>query len=175
MKKLLTLLVLVSLGLTSLQAQDYHKAIGLKAGGGTLGTAGINFKTFISSENALDLTLSFGNLGGVGGSYYSFTGLYEVHTNAFDVDALNWYYGGGLNINMINYSYTFMGVNHSSSNIGLGVLGVLGIEYTIPDIPVCIALDIEPGLFYNKYNSLANSNDIYFGMQGALAIRYVID
>ena len=180
MKKVLALLLIVGLGVTTVNAQDYKSAIGIKAGGGSLGTAGINFKTFTSSSTAMDLTLSFGSYGS-GVSYYSFTALYELHQNAFDVDALNWYYGGGANVNYIDYKFTSTIVIQgntitntiSGSNIGFGVLGVLGIEYTIPDIPVNIAIDIEPGLFYNKYRNTFNNNNLYFGIQGALAIRYI--
>jgi len=176
MKKLLTLLLIVGLGITTINAQDYEKAIGFKAGGGTLGTAGLNFKTFLSSSNAMDLTLSYGqsvisyNGANYNTSYFSLTALYEIHENAFGVDALNWYYGAGGSVGFLpSTSYTTNNLTvKTSSSMALGFLGVLGIEYTIPDIPVGIAFDLEPGLFYNN-------GGIYFGMQGALAIRYIIN
>jgi len=183
MKKLLTLLLIVGLGITTINAQDYQNAVGIKAGGGTLGTAGLNFKTFLTSKDAADLTLSFGNYGS-SGSYYSFTGLYEKHQNAFDVDALNWYYGAGASVSYVTVTVTtpsivvdnvvVSGTTISSSSFGFGVLGVVGIEYTIPDIPVNIAFDLEPGLFYGEYHSYNNNNNskLYFGIQGAIAIRY---
>lgn len=124
---------------------SYKTAIGLRAGG----TSGLTVKHFFSGQNALEGIVSmWGN--GIG-----FTLLYERHQTAFNVEGLNWYYGAGghvaLNFSQ-NYKYkndNFYHYNRQGS-LGIGVDGIVGLEYKINPLPIAISLDIKPFLELNS-------------------------
>ncbi len=62
---------------------------------------GLTVKHFISQRSALEGLLSTRWRG------FEITGLYEVHNNAFDVERLNWYFGGGGHIGFWNGDNTY--------------------------------------------------------------------
>lgn len=117
----------------------YRTAIGLR--GGT--TSGITIKHFMSSNSAYEGILGFwGN--GLSGTF-----LYERHVNAFDVSGMNWYYGGGGHValstrDVIVYNYPERRYYTEEGVLGLGVDGILGLEYKIPPIPFAISFDVKP-------------------------------
>jgi len=142
MKKLLFgSFFLVSILLVSKQsnAQDYKTALGLKFGGYE---NGISVKYFTTSDIALEGVLGFRSHGVV------ITGLYEIHQEAFGVKALKFYYGAGAHLGSEGSGVyrTFGGGNETfnNSHILLGVDGVIGLEYTIPQAPIAISLDLNP-------------------------------
>lgn len=116
--------------------QDYKKAIGFRGGFPTA----ITGKYFVNETDAVEGLLS-GYRGG-----FEVTGLYEKHANAFDIPYLNWYYGAGAHIgffdNIISRPSYFN--NNRSNGFVLGIDGILGIEYTLTDIPFVIGLDVKP-------------------------------
>jgi hypothetical protein len=117
---------------------NYSTAIGLRGGE----TSGLTLKHFFSTGNAVEGIIGFWP------AALSVTGLYEHHVGA-EVDGLNWYYGGGghlafqtrriyyVNEGMRYYRYT-------EDALGLGVDGILGIEYKIPPIPFALSIDVKP-------------------------------
>jgi hypothetical protein len=142
MKKLLfSSFILVSVLFISQQskAQDYKTAVGLKFGGYE---NGISVKYFSTPDIALEGELGFRAHGVV------ITGLYEIHTEAFGVKELKFYYGAGAHIGAEGSGVyqTFDGGDqvYNQSHILLGVDGVLGLEYKIPQTPVAISLDLNP-------------------------------
>lgn len=121
-------------------AQNYYKtAVGLKFGGYE---NGISVKYFTMTDIALEGVLGFRDHGAV------ITGLYEIHTPAFDVAGLKFYYGGGGHIGAIGSGVyqSFGGINetYTSSHILLGADGVVGLEYIFPNSPVALSLDLNP-------------------------------
>ena len=145
MKKLiLSASILVSFLLIGLrsqaqQAQGYKTAVGLKFGGYE---NGISLKYFTLNDIALEGILGFRDHGVV------ITGLYEIHQEAFGVHELRFYYGAGAHIGAVGSGVyqRFNGVNETfnKSQILLGVDGVLGLEYSIPNAPIAISLDLNP-------------------------------
>ncbi len=145
MKKLIVYaLVLGSFLLISKQSnaqnsQDYKTAVGLKFGGYE---NGISIKYFTSNIVALEGEIGFRNNGLV------ITGLYEFHQEAFGVPALKFYYGAGAHIGAVGRGtyHTFGGTDetYSNSHILIGVDGVLGLEYVIPQSPIAVSLDLNP-------------------------------
>jgi hypothetical protein len=138
MKKSLFLIgVLCVLFTTESFSQDYKRSIGLRGGYPTALTG----KFFTSQTVALEGMLT-GYRGG-----FEFTGLYEIHANAFDVPYLNWYYGPGFHIGAFddrdNRGYYY---RNRGDGFVLGVDFILGLEYTITDIPFVIGVDFKPGL-----------------------------
>lgn len=120
-------------------AQDYKTAVGLKFGGYE---NGISAKYFTTSDVALEGLLGFRSHGVV------ITGLYEIHQEAFGVKELKFYYGAGAHIGAIGSGLyrRFNGDDeyYNSSHILLGVDGVLGLEYVIPQSPIAVSLDLNP-------------------------------
>ena len=150
--KKLTATVLAVLFTATLTAQDnakvpdlainstnYKTAIGLRAGE----TSGLTIKQFIGSSTALE------GIVGVWSHGLSATLLYEKHVPAFDVDGLNWYYGAGGHVafesgRRILYYRNDRYYRYNDGNIGLGVDGIIGLEYKIPTIPFALSLDVKP-------------------------------
>ncbi len=132
MKKLFLLLLTVSSSLTAV-SQYYQDAIGLRANDYYVG---LSFKKFTSDRIALDFTLNADFDSGFG-----LTGLYEIHEPTGFVDRLNWYYGFGGHISLWSGTYYSYG---DYSIIGLGVDGVVGIEYSVENIPFAFSLDYIP-------------------------------
>jgi hypothetical protein len=111
-------------------AQDYNGGIGLRGGswGGSL-----DGKFFVNDVNSFRVLV--GGLGRYDG--YWVAGLYEVNkpTSLYNV---NWYYGGGAHIG----AYREFRNEGKSSTIGID--GMLGAEWIIPDIPFTLGVDIRP-------------------------------
>ena len=141
-------------------AQDYKTAVGLKFGGYE---NGFSIKHFTNSTVALEGILGIRNHGVV------ITGLYELHQEAFNVPALKFYYGFGAHLGAIG-SGTYKRFNgddtyYDDNRILLGADGVLGLEYTIPDSPIAISLDLNPRV------ELATGP--YFDLAPGLGLKYV--
>jgi hypothetical protein len=145
MKKIvLSTLILLSFLLISSRSNaqssgDYKTAVGLKFGGYE---NGLSLKYFTTSDIALEGILGFRSHGVV------ITGLYEIHQEAFGVHELKFYYGAGAHIGSEGSGVyrTFGGGNqtYNDTHILLGVDGVLGLEYSIPQAPIAISLDLNP-------------------------------
>jgi hypothetical protein len=113
------------------QAQTYENAIGVRLGSYN----GLNYKTFLNSNKALDLNLSFRNNDDL--QRFLFTGLYEVHNPIDGAPGLLWYYGGGGSIG----SYKR---RDFEGDLWLSADGVLGLDYKIEGAPLNLAIDWRP-------------------------------
>jgi len=157
MKKIILTLTLVIWISVIASAQDYNTGVGLRLGFST----GLTLKHFISQRSALEGLLSTRWRG------FEVTGLYEVHNNAFDVERLNWYFGGGGHIGFWNGDNTFGSWGNKGTNyIVIGIDGILGIEYNFEDFPINIGLDWKPAFNLTGYSG-------FWGDGGALSIRYI--
>jgi hypothetical protein len=154
---------------TSLTAQStYDSAIGLRLGS----PWSVSYKTFLNgSNNAIEVFASlrtnlidnshrWGSFG-VGGGY-------QVHNPIESVDGLQWYYGVGASVYFYFYDSGFEGFVNEA-NIGLGVLGFLGLDYKFEDAPINISLDWVPAFAFNGYGRGFGAD------RGALAVRYTLD
>lgn len=129
----------------SAESATYSTAIGLRAGE----TSGITFKKFVGGPNALEFIVGVWPYG------FSATGLFEKHANA-GLDGLNWYYGGGGHVAVqsgrIYYAYRHRRYDYyyrTGSDLGLGIDGIVGLEYKIKPIPFAVSLDLKPFLEVN--------------------------
>jgi hypothetical protein len=148
MKKIILTFSLAVCFIAFANAQDYKTALGLRAGW----NQGLTIKHFISGKSALEGLLAWHYSG------FEITGLYEVHNRAFDVERLNWYYGGGAHIGFYGNSYD------GGSGTFIGLDGILGLEYNFNDLPINISLDWKPAFDFGYSH--------FFGDGGALSIRY---
>ena len=149
----ITLIVLILT--TKAQCQDYTHSLGLRGGV----TNGISYKTMISEQDAAELIAGFQYDG------LQVTGLYERHTPALNVDHLFWYYGAGGHLGFYGNDYDPPYNNDQyggSPTIGLDGIG--GLEYRIPNVPLNICVDVKPFLEFT-------GPDIFLWDTG-ISIRY---
>jgi hypothetical protein len=167
----LFLVALTAAGITIANAQtiresyrgsSYSTAIGLRAGE----TSGMTFKHFFNDVNA------FEGIIGVWPYALGITGLYETHKPAFETEGFKWYYGGGAHArfgtNRIYYVYRNgerYYYRYSSGKIGLGLDGILGLEYKINPIPFALSLDIKP------FMEIDNDGIFYMSVDPGLGIK----
>ena len=145
-------------------AQNYTTGIGLRGSSFHAGSGGINLKHFISTQNALELTVGGGNNHLVG------TLLYEWQNSTGITPGLDWYIGAGGTVGSWRTNYVHPVHNNKttySSGFYLGGRAVIGLDYVIPGLPLNIAVDTGP------YIGIINSNS--FGWGGSFAIRYILN
>jgi hypothetical protein len=135
-------------------AQEYKTALGIRAGN----SSGLSIKHFMNHKAAFEglLTTRWEGL--------DITGLYEMHNEAFDVKHLNWYYGGGGHLGFYNGSNVWWG-RAGAGYLVIGIDGILGIEYTFPELPVNLGIDWKPAINFVGYSG--------FWSEGAISARYV--
>ena len=153
MKKI-PLLLLIFFSINLAYSQDYNTAVGLRTGLSN----GITLKHFTGEKTAIEGILSLRWRG------IDFSGLYEVHNTAFDTDQLNWYYGFGGHIGFWN-GENVSWINDAKDTTVIGAVGVLGLEYRIPNSPIVIGIDWKPTI--NIFGASGLRAD-----GGALSIRY---
>ena len=138
-------------------AQNYELAAGLRGGFGY----GVTGKYFISDNAAVEgIVNSLWKNNG-----FIITGLYEIHTSAFDIDEIKVYYGGGAHIGFWSSGGKWIDPDGDEGGTIIGVDGILGIEYTFLDIPINVSIDWKPAINFT-------SNGLWFG-SGAFSARYI--
>lgn len=155
MKKIILTLTLVIFISAFGSAQDYNTGVGLRLGFSN----GLTVKHFLSQRSAVEGLLATRWHG------FEITGLLEVHNQAFDVDRLKWYFGGGAHIGFWNGDNTYWGDTGTNYTI-IGVDGILGIEYSFSEVPINLSLDWKPAFNLTGYTG-------FWGDGGALSIRYI--
>ncbi|WP_240675986.1 hypothetical protein [Botryobacter ruber] len=133
------------LAASTTQAQSgYSTGIGIRGGV----ASGLTIKHFIKSDAAIE---------GIISSRFKYRGtvitvLYEKHAQAFNTSGLLWYYGLGGHIGFHDgrYYYDKHHKYYYDDHVwGVGVDGILGLEYFIKDIPFTIGADIKPYINLN--------------------------
>jgi hypothetical protein len=101
---------------------------------------GITFKTHVSEPGAVEMILDT-RWGG-----WIFTGLYEHHF-PFPPDYFRFYVGGGGHVGLWPYNPRwdpYWGPWDGGPFVGLD--GIIGVEYTIPNFPLNFSLDYKPSI-----------------------------
>jgi hypothetical protein len=161
-KRLFTIATSICVLLTFSQTaytQSYKNAIGLRVGT----YSGITYKQFVSPKNAFEIygLLRFYNTYNT----TNITGVYQVHNMIPNVSALKWYYGFGGTLGFYGYKNAYLGKKISGVNIG--VLGTVGLDLALKDIPVCLSADWNPTFFLNNGGG-------FYGDYAHFAIRYIL-
>lgn len=136
-------------------SQDYLNSVGVRGGL----SSGLTFKRFLSTTDAAEgiLTMRWGG--------FNVTGLYERHTDPFDVDRLYFVYGAGAHIGFWDGDYNPWFDDNNSYTV-LGIDGIVGLEYVLREIPFNVSLDWKPG-----FNLIGSTN--FWGDELALSFRYI--
>jgi hypothetical protein len=154
MKKVIITFLLVMSIMSIVSAQDYKTGIGIRAGF----SSGLTIKHFENRKAAFEGLLTTRWQG------FDITGLYEIHGQAFEVERLNWYYGGGAHLGFYNGNYVTWGKIGTTYTIA-GLDGILGIEYTFSDLPINVGIDWKPVLNLVGYTGLWS--------EGGISARFV--
>lgn len=134
--------------------QEYKTGLGIRAGV----ASGLTIKHFQNRTTALEGLITSRWQG------FVLTGLIEKHAQAFDVEHLTWFYGGGAHFGFYNGNYVTWERAGASYTV-LGLDGILGLEYTFSEVPINIGIDWKPAVNLIGYTTLWS--------EGGLSIRYV--
>lgn len=154
MKRTLTILVILAALTTGIRAQSYGSAIGLRGGD----PSGVTFKTFINSINSLELIAGTGYWG----HNFVITGFYEWQQPTEWTPNLDWFIGPGAHLGFWNDYYR----EDYGTGILLGIDGIIGLEYTLDDIPLNFSLGFGPSV-----QLTSGPGFIYWN--GGFAARYI--
>jgi hypothetical protein len=141
----------------SLKAQEYDNAVGLRLGFYN----GVTFKHSLDGVSAVEGILTSRWRG------FSITALYEYHFFPFDVDGLYAFVGAGGHLGYYN-GENVRWLDNSVNTLVIGADGILGIEYTFADIPLCLTFDWKPIV-----NLIGSQN--FLGGGFGLSARYILD
>ncbi|MEO6406511.1 MAG: hypothetical protein ABIY51_00865 [Ferruginibacter sp.] len=134
---------------SNVNSQEYKTAFGVKFYPGA-----VSIKHFLNEKAAIEGLGYFWNRGG------RITGLYEIHGDIANASGLKWYVGPGAHVGFYNTKY--------GGGTGIGVDGVLGLDYKFKGAPINVSLDWQPSFEFG--NAYGNG---FSGNWGGLAIRYV--
>ncbi len=152
--------ILGSLPLHS-KAQNYDSSIGLRAGG----TSGFTYKKNLKSNTSFEGLLGLWNNG------FGITALVEKNVSAFDTPNLSWYYGAGGHFAIYgnNGNGFARGERRADSgDLGIGVDGILGLEYKFDDIPFSMSIGVKPFLEFDT------SGNTFLAIDPGFGIRYIL-
>jgi hypothetical protein len=154
----LTIVTLLTM-FSTIQAQDFKSAAGIRLGF----PFGVDFKHFLNENDAIDVCAGLGGLGPGGG--VSILGQYQRHgdINFEDIQNFQWYAGVGGTVGFWRY----LGLNGNY----FGAHVVVGLSYTLEDLPFNVSLDVAPGFYVGSgryYNTFS------IGSYGALTARYIL-
>jgi hypothetical protein len=172
MKRLITLFSLLFVfafaAAPSAQAQgNYGTALGIRFGY----QYGLSLKHFMKGNMAIEGILSSR---GFGNNYwgnrrmgFNLTVLAEWHNPIGSVNGLAWYIGGGAHIGSWYGNNYNRNRNTNDRYFTLGLDGIIGLEWTIPNAPITLALDWKPAFDF--------LGGLYFAGDGAaLTLRFTL-
>ncbi|MCE5346255.1 MAG: hypothetical protein LLG13_08215 [Bacteroidales bacterium] len=138
-------------------SDQYHVAVGLRAGE----SAGLSLKVNNQNSSGCEFLL------GLWSNWISFTGLYEKNVQAFNINGMRWYYGAGGHIALETNTYYEQGRSYDrGSDFALGIDGIVGLEYKIPQIPFAVSLDLKP--FLEMYRN----GNLYFSADPGIGVKF---
>lgn len=132
---LVAFVLLFSLGI---KAQDYKFAVGANLGP----SMGVTMKYNFDKASAVEMLLTY-SLPDEGPN---FVALYEYHVPL--LDRFRMYMGGGLNIGCLERGNGFW----HETEFAFGIDPIIGLEYTLPSIPISLAFDYKPVINFTTYN-----------------------
>ncbi len=157
MKKTVFIFLIALLSMGALKAQDYKSSVGVRGGF----FSGLSIKHFISGSDAIEGIIATHYRG------FVLAGMYQKHTLAFDSPGLYWYYGAGAHLGFYDRRYSPWYDDRTGNFSTIGIMGVVGLEYKIEEIPITIGADITPAL-----NLIPT---VRFWPGASVSIRYVFN
>jgi len=155
MKKLAVVIFVILFSGLAVSGQEYRTSLGVRGG---YPFSGISLKHFINNTDAIEGVAAFHYRG------LLLAGMFQRHANAFDAPGLYWYYGGGAQAGFYDRRHIPWFEDDRGSIATLGILGVVGLEYKIEEIPITIGADLIPVISIFGHTG--------FWMNGGVSIRY---
>ena len=136
---------------------SYKTAIGIRAGD----LSGLSLRINNKSASSVEI------LAGFWSNWINITGLYEINAQAFSVEGMRWYYGGGGHAGLSTGSYYKHGRYFTrGEDFTFGLDGIRGLEYKIPSVPIAISADLKPLI------EIYRNGDVYMGIDPGLGIKF---
>lgn len=136
---------------------DYRAALGIRAGE----TSGVTFKFRSGGSSKVELIAGFWS------DWLNLTALVEKNTPAFNVNGMNWYFGGGGHVGFATGRYYEGGrVYRRGDDYAVGIDGIVGLEYKIPPIPFAVSIDIKPFMEFSKIG------DLFLGIDPGIGVKF---
>ena len=151
LKKFFFAALLITAFTTTLQAQSYNSAFGVRLGYDN----GLTLKKFLAPASAAEFILS------ASPRHFQLTGLYEYQLPVEGTSNLDWYLGIGAHLGGIHKDRE----NYDGSLL-LGADLIAGLEYIFPSAPFTASLDWKPSF------NLTNNYNNYWYSSFALSLRY---
>ena len=118
---------------TDNSTSTYDRAIGIKFPGGFA----ISYKQFLKDNQNVEGEAMFITNG------FRAVGLYEWNWDIQGINGLRWYVGPGAHIGFWNNDGS---KKSNRSSAGIGIDGVIGLDYKFSDLPLNISLDWQPSV-----------------------------
>jgi len=154
-------MVFIAIVFSSMQAQDYKSAVGLRLGYPISAT----YKTFVNESMAFEGFVGYRSF--FGASYINLNAAVQIHQDLEleNLEGLQWYYGAGAGY----YIWSFDGAGGSFNSVGIS--GYLGLSYTLKNTPVNFSVDWVPTVLIGGSGIFGSG---FTGSSAALAVRYVL-
>ncbi len=122
---------------TSVSAQDYKTGVGVRLSSSpAVVNNAITLKHFLSESSAIEALFSFGEPLSLGA-------MYELH-KPLGSAGIKWFYGGG---GYVGFDKTWNPVKQKDeTDVLVGAMGVIGLDYKFANIPLNLSLDWKPEL-----------------------------
>ena len=156
LKKLLFATLLLATFTSTLKAQEYDLAVGLRLGY----DIGFTARHFFMPHNAVEGIISFSP------NDFRLTALYQYQMPFLTVDNLDWYVGIGAHIGSLTRDFQR---RHNLDHAFLfGANLVAGVEYVFPTAPFSVSLDWKPSF---SFTNTSHTGRHWFASFG-LGVRY---
>jgi hypothetical protein len=161
MKTILVLAVAFLIFSSGAKAQQNNNHIGLRAGE----SSGIDFK-HLNGTNAFEFIVS------AWPNDLTLFGLFEKY-KAINADpGFSFYYGAGPHVAFNTYHRVYYYDDrygrwwyHSRGGFGLGIDGIVGLEYAFRQIPLALTVDLKPYIEFNTDHNIYWSPDPGLGIK----------
>jgi len=122
---------------TTASAQAYKTGVGVRLSSAqAMVNNSISLKHFLNERSAIEVLFSFGDPLAIGA-------LYEIH-KPFGSEGLQWFYGGGGYLGFVkSWNPT---KNKNETDVNVGAMGVVGLDYKFVNLPLNLSLDWKPEL-----------------------------
>ena len=128
-------------------AQEYDWAVGVRVGGAN---GGLTVKRNLGAQAVeIGVALAADNSGRL-------QALYEWQKPVL-AEGVQLYYGVGAFVGAFDFS--------SAPQMGLGLEGVIGLEYKVPSVPIAFSLDYRPGVSLVPDFSKSTYGDVGLGLK----------
>lgn len=139
MKKIILSLLLIAgiAGISTVQAQDYKTALGVRlSSSSAMVNNSISIKHFINDKMAIEGLFSFGDPLALGA-------LVEFH-KPLSASGLTYFYGAGGYVSFVKK--VNVNTQKTSTDPNFGAQGIIGLDYKFSNVPLNLSLDWKPEL-----------------------------